>query len=197
MSLHQPDSPKHNTASPCTLRQVNAKMLCTHAWFARCCPLLKKLLTVQMSPVKIDAAKRQLFSLTQSQNPKLQAEAAQPSKASPTAEAVTKKEAKEVSPPTENRKEQKQQVKPQKQRLHSLANGTKLGKAVPIKRKRKEEAEVKVWPLLCPADHSSNIACWPIVHDNVFEKVCAHRSNLMRMRGRVVGSVCTGQACCG
>ena len=99
---------------------------------------------MQMSPVKIDAAKRQLFSLTQSQNPKLLAEAAQPSKASPTAEIVTKKEAKEVSPPIENRKEQKQQLKLQKQRLHSLANGAKLGKAVPIKRKRKEEAEVKV-----------------------------------------------------
>lgn len=92
---------------------------------------------VQMSPVKIDAAKRQLFSLTQRQNTKLVAQAAQPTSASPSPEAATETIPKEPSPAVERKGKQLQQQS-------SVAAGRKPGKATSIKRKRKEEVEVKV-----------------------------------------------------
>ena len=92
-----------------------------------------------MSPVKIDAAKRQLFSFTQSQNIKLQEEAANASKASPVSEAAAKRTAKEPSPAVDVKKEQPNQQ-------NGVASGPKLGKVVSFKRKRKDETDTKVWP---------------------------------------------------
>lgn len=122
--------------------------------------------TVQMSPVKIDGAKRQLFSLAKSQNVKLQeatlkrrkspsppsnaADAQAAAAAAAGAEEPAAAEPAEADPAGE---EEEQQAAAGAAQKHKALKKEKSGseeavdgevKARPIKRKRKDEADVKV-----------------------------------------------------
>ena len=112
---------------------------------------------LQMSPVKIDGAKRQLFSLAKSQNIKLQEAALKrrksPSPASdladtPAADAAADDDTAE---PTGEEEEpqgvssgKKKTAKLKKQRSGGEEAADAVGKAGPMKRKRKGDAEAKV-----------------------------------------------------
>ncbi len=114
---------------------------------------------MQMSPVKIDGAKRQLFSLAKSHNMKLQ-EAALKRRKSPSpddnpidAQTAAAEEAAEeagAAHPVKHEEEQQaagtckktKAVKKEKNVDEEAAQG--IGKARLVKRKRKDEAESKV-----------------------------------------------------
>ena len=115
-------------------------------------------LLLQMSPVKIDGAKRQLFSLVKSQNVKLQGTAQKKKKSSPppadslaaadtaaeTAEAAAAEadganaQAEEEQPAAVEEKKKRLQTKKEKSADGVIGDGTS------IKRKRKEDSDIKV-----------------------------------------------------
>ena len=114
---------------------------------------------LQMSPVKIDGAKRQLFSLAKSQNIKLQEAALKrrksPSPASDLADAPAADAAADddTAEPTGEEEEpqgvssgrqKKKTAKLKKQRSGGEEAVDAVGKAGPMKRKRKGDAEAKV-----------------------------------------------------
>lgn len=118
-----------------------------------------------MSPVKIDGAKRQLFSLVKSQNTKL-LEAAQKKKKPPTppadspdaaeaaaeppetdaAEAGVEEEGGSEQPAAVGQKKKKMpQMKKEKSASVKAEGGKSMGQ--PMKRKRKDDSDAKVAPL--------------------------------------------------
>lgn len=115
--------------------------------------------TLQMSPVKIDGAKRQLFSLAKSHNVKLQ-EAALKRRKSPSpdakpidAQTAAAAEAAQAADAAHSVKDEEEQqaagtgkktkaVKKEKSMDEEAAQGS--GKARLVKRKRKDNAEIKV-----------------------------------------------------
>ncbi len=117
------------------------------------------IITLQMSPVKIDAAKRQLFSLAKSHNVKLQ-EAALKRRKSPSpdanpinAQTAAAEEAAEAADVAHSVKDEEEQqaigtgkktkaVKKEKSMGEEAAQG--VGKARLVKRKRKDDAEPKI-----------------------------------------------------
>lgn len=135
-------------------------------------------LVVQMSPVKIDCAKRQLFSLSKSQNIKLQEAASkkkkasspaadpQPAGAAETAPAEAAAEAADdpASAPAEAVKPEGRSIEKKRKKKFDRqedANGqasSEAAKARPIKRKRKDAADDKVQKP-CSVFESSSSLC--------------------------------------
>ena len=133
---------------------------------------------LQMSPVKIDGAKRQLFSLAKEQNVKL-LEAAQKKKKgrSPpteTADAAEpaetdaaeagKEPAKEAEQVAEGQKTKRLQVKREKS-APADADGGSVGQS--IKRKRKDDSESKVRLICCKSDFTQDLFCRDAVSKEV------------------------------
>ena len=122
-----------------------------------------------MSPVKIDGAKRQLFSLIKSQNTKLleaaqkkkkahtppadTQDAAEPAAELPEADAAGMKEEEEGSEQpaaVEQKKKKTPQTKKEKSGPVKAEGGETVGQ--PMKRKRKEDSDTKVTQLILYAE---------------------------------------------
>ena len=144
------------------------------------CQALKRMghVALQMSPVKIDGAKRQLFSLAKSHNVKLQ-EAALKRRKSPSpdanpidAQTAAAVEAGEAADGSHIVKEEQQAVgsgkktkAPKKEKSMDEAAAQGSNKARLVKRKRKDDAEPKVMQVHQNVRHTMRVQSCSGDHD--------------------------------